>query len=149
MPNKDEIREYKEKKILSKAYIIGSIISFIVCSIICISIFCLQYYSSSQFLYLALIDGFTISGFLMMLFYLLVKLSDKGAFDILSYSVKVVIYSVFYKNIRESKLPSSYHEYKELKHSKPKLKVSYMFIIGIVFLIVGLILFIPYYQFRP
>lgn len=96
--------------------------------------------------FLILVDGFSISGVLMCLFYLLVFISDEGAFDIISYSVQLVFHMTFHRNIRETKLPKSYAEYREMKRAKPRLNLSFILFSGLIFLIIGLILLIPYHS---
>lgn len=144
-----EIKPYsKPTRKLTLEYIIGLVISFVVNTLICVGIFCYEYYSQSEFLYTCLVDALSISGLILVLLYILVLFSDKGVFDGLSYSVQLVFNNIFYRNIRNSKLPSSYSEYKLMKRGKAKTNVSYMLFVGLLFLIVGIILLIPFYKLR-
>lgn len=148
MPN-NQIRTYSHKTNKKKVFLIGLIISFIVNSLLCLGIFFLEYKGLNYFLYLALVDAFSISGLIMVLFFLLTFFAEKGAFDMLAYSIQVAFYTVFYKNLRDSKLPKSYAEYKEMKYGKEKTSVSYMLYVGLIFMVIGLLLLIPYYNLRP
>ena len=81
----------------------------------------------------------------MCLFYLLVFVSDEGAFDIITYSVKLVWNVTFHKNVRETNLPRTYAEYRELKRSKPRTNSRFMLFSGLIFFIIGLIFMILYF----
>ena len=93
---------------------------------------------------LNVIDGLSLSGLFGLLTFCLVHLSRAGAFDILSYSVKLVWYNTFRRNIRQTALPSSYAEYKELKHGDERESVLFLVIGSLPCLIAGIILIIPY-----
>lgn len=146
----NKIKPYKVKDTdKRKVFIIGLIVTFVICVLLFTIIFCVEYYSNKDFLYKCLVDGFSLSGLIVILSYFLVYCSYQGAFDMLTYSIQVVFYSTFHKSLKETKVARNYAEYKQLKREKDRPNVRYMFIVGLIFLIVGLILLVPYYQLRP
>ena len=147
--NKNKINPLKESKeekpkLSTKGYIIGLAISFGVTIVIGVIIFLIRYYSSmvgeSKRLPISLIDAFSLSGLLGILFFFIVWVSNYGAFDAISYSILVAWNTVFHKNIRETKVPKTYHEYRELKRGKERLNTTFMLFPSVIFLIVGIIL---------
>jgi len=143
------MKEATSSKEDKKGYLIGLAISFgitllLAGLIILIQVtgFGLTFQNNS---YQIFIDAFTLSSALMLLFYALTVLSGHGAFDILAYSIKLVWYNTFHRNIRKTKLPSSYQEYKEIKNSKERVSLSFIAFGSLPYMIVGLILCIPYY----
>lgn len=145
MSNNDSLK----KKKIDKGYIIGLLICLLVCTFITSLVILQEVYGqnrnfSKEYL-IILTDGFTISGGLMCLFYLLVFVSDEGAFDIITYSVKLVWNVTFHKNVRETNLPRTYAEYRELKRSKPRTNSRFMLFSGLIFFIIGLIFMILYF----
>lgn len=150
MENKNlpEIEEIKKPKIFTKGFFIGLIITLIITSligglVILQEVYVLGKTFESQGMVI-MIDAFSVSGGLVCLFYLLCFVSDEGAFDAISYSVQLVWHMTFHKNIRETKLPASYAEYRLLKRSKPRTNLLYMLFSGLTFFIIGLILLIIY-----
>ncbi len=132
-----------------KGYLIGLIISFGVCTLmagllIIIEVFGLKM-TFSQDGYLIMIDACTISGGLMLLFWVIVLLTNEGAFDLIAYSVKLVWYNTFHKSLRKVKLARNYAEYREEKRLKGKVNMSFLALGGAPYLLAGLILLIPYY----
>ena len=69
-------------------------------------------------------------------------MSRGGAFDAIGYSVKLVLYSIFSPNLRETKLPKTYADYKELKRGRKQSSLSYIAISGALFFLTGLIFLI-------
>ncbi len=160
MPNNEEKDDgifpegEKEKKpLFTKSFFIGLAVSLGVSGLIAAIIAIIEIYGlgrkADPYLYLILVDSFSVSGLLMILFYLFVIISRKGAFDALVYGVKVAFYTIFFKDLRDSKLPRTYADYKAMKADKEHAGVSYVFFAGILFLVIALILLIPYYQTRP
>ncbi len=140
----------KEKKDFDKGFLIGFIICLLVCAFISVLVILQEIYGlqrdfASQNL-LILTDAFTISGGLMLLFYLLVFVSDEGAFDMISYSIQLVWVVTFHKNVRETRLPRNYAEYRQLKRSKPRLNLRFILFSGLIFFIIGIILLIIYHM---
>ena len=139
-----------EKKKNIKGYIVGLIVCTIITMIIVgisigVQILAGRDYQSNALL--IWINALSIGGALMMMFYLLVKFSDEGAYDLLSYSIKLVWYNTFRREIRKTHLAPNFHTYREEKRKKKRdTSVSYIFFPGLLFLIIGLILLIPFYQ---
>ena len=138
----------KNKKELDKGFIIGFVICFVICALITYLVILQEIHGLNRDFetqkFLILTDGFTISGGLMCLFYLLVYVSDEGAFDIISYSIQLVWVMTFHRNVRETKLPKTYAEYRELKRNKTRLNLKFILFSGLLFFIIGLILLILY-----
>lgn len=137
-----------DKKEKIKKLIIGSLITFaaslVVAGIIFWIVASMRGNSWKDELLVELIDSLGISGLLGVMLWCLVFLSTEGAFDMLAYSVKLAIYNIFRRNIRETALPKTYAEYKELKHGKDKDYRLYILIGSLPCLIGGLILLIPF-----
>ena len=149
----DEIEQLKkEKKGLDKGFFIGLVICFIINCLISLMVLLYELYSlkspwnSEKWTILS--DTFSVSGGFMILIYLLVWASGAGAFDAIVYASKLAFFTTFYKNVRETKLPKTYADYREIKRGKEKMNVNFMLISGGLFLIIGLILLIPYSLFR-
>ena len=90
-------------------------------------------------------DAFAIPGLFTLLLYLLVWVSQKGAFDAISYSVQLAFVTIFHKDTKEAHLPATYAEYCELKHKEKKKDSSYLLISGGSFLVIGIIVMIVFY----
>lgn len=134
-----------------KRFIVGSLITFGATLLLAVGICLLKSFSNvgsglkfNDLLFRNIIDGLTLSGLLGALAFCLSFLSREGAFDILAYSVKVFWYNTFRRNIRQTALPSSYAEYKELKHGETKESTIFILVGSLPCLVVGLILLIPY-----
>lgn len=88
-------------------------------------------------------DAFTIPGVLCICFGLLVLASNGGAFDMLTYSV-MAVFRLFKKDPIDRKY-GGYYEYTKAKREK-KRSFWYLIIVGAVYLLVGVILLIVYYN---
>ena len=136
-----------------KRFIIGTLITFGVSLVVAAIIYLLKSFydvgAKLDFNEHALgnvIDGLSVSGLFGVLIYCIVRLSQAGAFDIIAYSMKLVWYNTFRRNVRQTALPSSYAEYKELRHGEKEEKSILFILIGsLPCLITGLILLIPYH----
>ena len=125
----NELDYDKSNKKITKGFIIGLIICLVINGLMAflVSLIRISSLTTEQIDYLlVLTDGFTVSGGLMCLFYLLVFVSDEGAFDMLSYSIQLVWNVTFHKNVRETKLPKTYAEYRAMKRSKPRLNLKFI-----------------------
>lgn len=143
----NELDYDKSNKKITKGFIIGLIICLVINGLMAflVSLIRISSLTTEQIDYLlVLTDGFTVSGGLMCLFYLLVFVSDEGAFDMLSYSIQLVWNVTFHKNVRETKLPKTYAEYRAMKRSKPRLNLRFILYSGLLYLIIGLIIWIIY-----
>ena len=138
------------KKINRRHYIIGLAISLVITALLAGLFLLIQYWSGRRLNTQGLlmwINALTTSGGIMILFYFLILLSDGGAFDILAYSIKLFWVNTFHRNVRATKLPATYREYRELKRKKRrKESLSFILVGGLPYLIVGLFLLIPFYQ---
>lgn len=135
------------KKRITKGFVIGLIICIVINCLITflVAMTRISNYPSDNIDYLvSFTDGFTVSGGLMSLFYLLVFVSDEGAFDIISYSIQLVWNVTFHKSVKDTKLPKTYAEYRALKRSKPRLDVKFILYSGLLFLLIGIVLWIIY-----
>lgn len=93
------------------------------------------------------INSFTLGGGLMIMLYFLVVLTDFGAFDLLGYSMKLVWYNTFRRGYRKTHLAATFHEYRlERYNNKRENSITYLLYPGLLFLGIGLILLIPFYQ---
>ena len=145
----EELKEAPSKSQTKKGYLIGLAISFATSSIIfglmlIIQIFGLHMSMNSDG-YLIIIDACSVAGGLMLLFWLLVLVTNYGAFDLIAYSVKLVWYTTFHKSLRNVKLARTYADYREEKRGKGRINTSYLALGGAPYLLAGLILLIPYY----
>ena len=93
------------------------------------------------------IDALTIAGVIMISAYFLVLIADAGTFDMISYAVKLFWYNTFNKEVRKTKLAPTFADYREEKRGKKRTNtVSFLLIPGIIVLVIGLLLLIPFYQ---
>lgn len=93
------------------------------------------------------INALTISGVVMISVYFLVLLGDAGAFDMLAYAVKLFWYNTFNKEVRKTKLAPTFADYREEKRGKKRQgSVSFLLFPGLLALVIGLLLLIPFYQ---
>lgn len=142
-----EIKKDQKKK-FNKFFYIGLGVSFILASLCSVGIF---YYMQNilgfkieNSLYHILSDTFLVPAVMLLLFYFLMLVSKEGAFDAISYGVKLTFFRIFYKNIRETKIPSTYVEYRELKRGKERASYLYLAITGSLFLLLAIIMFVVY-----
>lgn len=143
--------EVQSQKGTKKGYLIGLAISFGVASMIFGLVLIIEFFGLNWSMdtdgYLIMINATTISGIMMLLFWVLVLITNEGAFDLITYSVKLVWYTTFHKSLRKVKLARNYAEYREEKRSKGKSNTSFIALGGAPYLLAGLILLIPYYIF--
>lgn len=142
-------QEPKDRKEEIRSWLIGLLISFIVTTCIAGLSVLFQVVSGIKFEE----DGLRImcnatfaAGILVACFYVLVILSNNGAYDLLTYSIKLVWYNTFYKNVRNSKLSASYAEYREEKRGKKHSRTSFMIVGALPYIIAGIILSIPFWM---
>lgn len=146
----NDVNGSNANKKFDKSFLIGFIVCFVINVLIALIIGLIQIYVLNRSLQdnclLILTDSFTMSGLLMCLYYLIVFVSDEGAFDIISYSVQLVWNVTFHKNVRETNLPSTFAEYKQMKRAKPRLNLRFVLFSGLLFFIIGLIIMFIYYS---
>lgn len=90
------------------------------------------------------VDCLALSGLLLCLFFLLQLFSTKGAFDFLAYSLKTIVYTVFKPHFKEQGFPPTYYDYKILKDSEKRKPIYAILMIGGLFLLAGIIVYIIY-----
>lgn len=95
-----------------------------------------------QEIFMALSNAFVSSGAIVISFALLVVLANYGAFTMLTFGIKHALH-VFFP--RPKIKHQSYYDYIEAHKAKPKMKVKWLFIIGSVPLVVGIVFNILYY----
>lgn len=91
-------------------------------------------------------DAFSLPGIYTILFFLISWVSGEGAFDAISYGVQVAFFTIFYKDLRETKLPKTYADYRELKRHKKKGRTLFLLVAGGIFLLIGIIFYIILYN---
>lgn len=141
----------KERKLFTKGFIFGIIITFVVSLIVAAVFFGItagnNIAAGNEWNFAPIImftDAFSISGFLGLLIYLITWVASKGAFDIFAYSIKLFWTNTFHKNTRETDLPRTYTEYKELKRGEEKGSSLYILFGSLPCLVAGIVLFIIY-----
>ena len=137
----------KERNI--KGFIIGSIVSFVVTGLLMGLVLMIHFLAKHDLMkeeiYVGWYDALILSSVMMLLFFLLNYLTREGAFDILAYSFKLVWYNTFYRNVRETKLPKTYREYRELKASKPRDSNLFLLVGAAPYLVAGIVVMCVYY----
>lgn len=135
------------KSRFNKWFFIGLGISLAAEAVVSVAVFLIDYYlnykdiiaTSGVALNNMLSNIFMIPSILCILFYLLVFVSNNGAFDAITYSAKLVFYSIFAKNTRQTKLPATYGDYRAMKMAKERGSTLFLLFAAIPFLIVGII----------
>ena len=89
-------------------------------------------------------DAFGLSGILGLAGFGLGYVSSKGAFDLLSYSMKLLVLNVFAPKYRQENFPKTYYDYKVLKDHEERKAVFPLLWISLIFLAVGVALVIIY-----
>ena len=89
-------------------------------------------------------DAIGLSGILGFSAFVLGYVSSRGAFDLVSYSVKLVFLNVFRPKYRQENFPRTFYEYKVLKdHEKRRVTFPLLWL-SLIFLAVGIILIAIY-----
>jgi hypothetical protein len=86
----------------------------------------------------AVSDGFFISGFIFVMVGLIIFINRMGGFDLIGY-VNYIVERSFSKRKREEEKKKSYYDY-TIANRDEKHAVSYIFIIGLVFVMISLII---------
>jgi zinc transporter ZupT len=89
--------------------------------------------------FIILSDAFSLPGIYTILFFLISWVSGEGAFDAISYGVQVAFFTISHKDLRETKLPKTYADYRELKRHKKKGRTLFLLVAGGIFLLIGII----------
>lgn len=139
--------EAPNKKDKIRSYLIGILVSFIITTVIAGLAILFQLAEGIKFEDQALrimCNATFFSGIIMACVYVLVVLSNNGAYDLFAYSIKLVWYNTFHKNVRHSKLAASYAEYREQKRGKERTNTSFMIVGATPYIIAGILLAIPF-----
>lgn len=88
-------------------------------------------------IYQDLSDAFFVSGILILLFGLMVVVTNEHVFDIAVYGSKVLFNSVMRRGNR--KIANSYIEYRLLQDEKGKASYFYSIIVGLLFIAISII----------
>ena len=147
----NEVKENRQRK-FNKWFYIGLGIAFLAQAIVAVAIFLYEFYTfrsivdsegvriiTSANLTNMLSDMFVIPSVICILLYLLMYVSKEGAFDAIAYSAKLVFYSIFAKNTRDTKLPATYGDYRLMKQGKERNSSLFLLFAAIPFFIVGII----------
>ena len=89
-------------------------------------------------------DAIGLSGILGFSAFVLGYISSKGAFDLVSYSVKLVFLNVFRPKYRQENFPRTFYEYKVLKDHEKRRATFPLLWLSLIFLAVGIILIAIY-----
>ena len=140
----------KERKNL-KGIIVRASLAFTFASAIFLTVFFLELYGPFELTweknrYRMLSDSFSLGGLLPILFWLLVWVSEKGAFDLIVYSVRKLFSFTFRIHPEKSNLPPTYADYVAIKKAKRKPFHYELLIVGGAFLLLGLIFILVWYK---
>ena len=143
----NEVKENRKQSRFNKWFYIGLAITFAAQAVLCVTIFLYEFYTfrcidgviTSANLLNMLSDIFMIPSIITILLYGLMFVSKEGAFDAISYAVKLVFYSVFAKNMRQTKLPATYGEYRLMKQQKERSSSLFLLFAAIPYFIVGIV----------
>ena len=150
MGTKKDLTTEENKK--RKAYWIGFAIAFGISILLCIgTLFSIQAslkldWEESKWRILT--DAFTIPGVLYLMAFLLVKVTDFGAFDAIVYSVRLVWNVTFHSETRKTKLPSNYRDYRLQKAVKERTSASFLLIVAAIYAILTVIFLMIYFANR-
>ncbi len=92
-------------------------------------------------------DGFTVSGMVMLCIGMLILVSQKGAFDAISFAFGSLI-SMFKKNAVLSEKYRTYSNYKQQKMDKDRIRTSVLMIPGLILTVLGIIFTIVYMNIK-
>lgn len=132
--NKKERREYLHKlslRLLLSFLFVASLFTFT----FCLEAFGSRHISLSLHKLRVLSDSFFVGGAVPILFWLLIWVSEKGAFDLLSYSVKKIWSSIF--RTKKNYFVGSYYDYVSKKRANSKPIHYELLIIGGITLLLG------------
>lgn len=94
-------------------------------------------------LYLALCDGFSVPGMLMILFACMLSISGTGALDgvsyVCSYAFKMLVPG-------QKKMPERYYEYVERKRGKRPKGFGFLYVVGAAFMAVSFVFMALFYS---
>lgn len=139
---KENIQEKIDKREKAKKSLLRFSCSFLCVSLLFIGVFCLEVYGPmklalSQHKFRILSDSFFVAGALPTLFWLLIFVYERGAFDLVSYSVKKFLVFAFRINPKKSNACVSYRDYVNERRKKAKKPRYEFLIVGCLLLLLG------------
>ena len=145
MESKKESKTNKKELIIS--IVIASIVTIVLLVVIGVMRYEFAYRGTDKKALEFIADITSTAGFIGLLFWMIAYVSSKGAFDIIIYGTKKMVFAIFRKNPR-SGLPRTYAEYVEIQREKDKaIHLPFLIITGGVFLL-GIILLIIHYSLK-
>jgi len=148
MGENEESLEVLDAKPSKRSKIIEALVSFGVIVIFCVVTGVLDVYSRGVSFSLkpgtVFADAFSIGGGICVLFWALIWVSQKGAFDIIVYSVGRMIDVIFRLHEENQKMPKNFGDYVLAKRGKKHKHFYYFLIEAGAFFVVGAILSIVF-----
>ncbi len=140
----EEIEEKKIKEPLTlKGVLLRSILSFGFAIILFVAVLLIELKAMDLSWYVykfrILCDSFFIAGIFPILFWLLLWVAEKGAFDMIAYSMGKMLNFMFRIHPEKSKLPPTYADYVEQKRAKRKPFHYELLIVGASFVLIAII----------
>ncbi len=141
-PGTPEYEEYAKKKRLKG----GLISALITLTIIAIFVGLLVYISYRDvvepklLVFQVLSDAFGISGVLGIGIFGLGFVSSKGAFDLVTYSVKLLFLNAFRPKYRKESFPKTFYDYKVKKDSLDRKAPLMMLFVALAYLSIGILM---------
>lgn len=89
-------------------------------------------------------DSIGLSGVFGLSAFVLGYVSSKGAFDLVSYSMKIVFLNIFRPKYRQENFPKSFYEYKVLKDHEKRRAVYPLLWLSLIFLAIGALIIAIY-----
>ena len=147
----ENTKEKREERKSLKGIIVRASLAFTFALAIFLTVFFLELYGPFELTweknrYRMLSDSFSLGGLLPILFWLLVWVSEKGAFDLIVYSVRKLFSFTFRIHPEKSNLPPTYADYVAIKKDKRKPFHYELLIVGGAFLLLGLIFILVWYK---
>lgn len=145
-PGTPEYEAYAKKKRFKK----DVITALITLSVIAILVALLVYITYKDQLdptilaFQVLSDAFGLAGVLGIAIFGLGFVSSKGAFDLLSYSVKLIFLNAFRPKYRKESFPKTFYDYKVKKDSLDRRAPFMMFFLALAYLALGIIMLVIY-----
>ncbi len=143
----------KEEKAPRRFFCKRSYIAFAICLavgaalsgiIMIIDYFSLGSPDWGKYAYHILMDGFGLSGLLLIFAYLLHLVALAGTFDMLTYAMKLLFLNIFRPRYREEEFPENFHEYKLLHADDERRSVMEILFAGLLYLALGFVFLILY-----
>ncbi len=139
-----EIEEPKYKEPISvKGIVIRTALSLLFAAAVFTGVLLIELLSMklswSAYKFRILCDGFVVGGVFPVLFWLLLWVAEKGAFDLIAYSMRKMLSFMFRIHPEKSNLPPTYADYVEMKKEKRKPLHLELLLVGVSFLILGFI----------